>query len=239
MKTFNYSTALNALKLDKQPPRAVENLPMIPKQFVTKDFIERFLPFVKILGDSREQDKWVEQYCNYYNINFEWCVKDEKKHTENLKEGDYTFEVIFGNKIYSYRNKVAYERKGSVSEFYNNCMKDRDRVKREFERFNAKQYEKVVLMLEFGNRIDELINLEYGFYQKGENGKPVKKQFNVGNTIYSTIQSWKQPNGYAFEVIMNKNKTMLFWLVLQDMFYYFRNEIREECRKKGLIENEN
>ena len=58
----------------------------------------------------------------YYNTNIE--------ETENLKEGDITFIVQFGDKVYDYTNIVAYERKGSASEFCNNVMNDRERLER-------------------------------------------------------------------------------------------------------------
>lgn len=241
MKHFDYEVAINQLKLDKKA-KLNNNIryDFIPEWAKSEDFLKRFLPYLKIIGDSREQDKWLKKACDYYGIAFEWAKKDNKGKTENLKEGDYTFKVIFGNKIYDYTGIVAYERKGSISEFYNNCVgrkkengtSDRERVEKEFARFNKKGYRKVVLLLEFGERLIDLTDLSFGYPTK--DGQWLVK--NVGNTIYSTIMSWKQPNNKAFEIIQSNNHKRLFWLFLQDCYYFFRNEIRNECIEKELIE---
>lgn len=240
MKRFDYEVALNQLQVGKD---IILNknikYDLIPNWVQGEDFLKLFLPYLKIIGDSREQDTWVEEACQYYGIAFEWAIKDKKKGTENLKEGDYTFQVLFGNKQFDYRGEVAYERKGSVSEFYGNCTgqkknnSDRERIKREFERFKTKDYKKVVLMLEFGEQITDLIGLQFSY--RGQGGKLQIK--NAHHTIYSAVMSWKQPNNKNFDVIQSGNHRKLFWLFLQDCYYYFRNEIRIECENKGLIEN--
>lgn len=241
MKHFDYEVAINQLKLDKKAKLNNDiRYDFIPEWAKSEDFLKRFLPYLKIVGDSREQDKWLQKACDYYGIAFEWAKKDSKEKTENLKEGDYTFKVVFGNKTYDYTGVVAYERKGSVSEFYNNCVgrkkengtSDRERVEKEFTRFNNKGYRKVVLLLEFGERLVDLTDLSFGYPTK--DGEWLVK--NVGNTIYSTIMSWKQPNNKGFEIIQSNNHKRLFWLFLQDCYYFFRNEIRNECIKKELIE---
>jgi hypothetical protein len=240
MKQFSYKVAINQLGLGNEKLNEKINIAKIPSWVQGNDFIELFLPYLKIIGDSREQDNWVEKACSYYGICFETARKDKKQNTENLKEGDYTFKVIFGNKEYDYTGVVAYERKGSVAELYGNCTgqhkgkgtSDRDRIKREFSRFKERQYKKVVLMLEFGNKLTDLIGLQFEF--RGEKGKWVIK--NTYNTIYSAIMSWRQPNNKDFDILQSDTRQELFWLVLQDMYYYFRNEIRNECYEKNLIE---
>ena len=243
MKQFSYEVGLNQLKVGKEIQLNKElRLDLIPEWATSNDFLKLFLPYLKIIGDSREQDKWIENACKYYGIAFEWSKKDKKLKTENLKEGDYSFQVVFGNTTYDYIGKVAYERKGSISEFFNNCTgydkekktSDRDRIKREFERFKEKKYDKVVLMLEFGEKITDLINLEFEF--RGNGGHLEIK--NTHHTIYSAIMSWKQPNNKDFDVIQSNSHKKLFWLFLQDCYYYFRNEIRQECINKNLIEEE-
>lgn len=243
MKRFDYEVAINQLGVGKE--RRLNNdlqFELIPAWVEGNDFLKLFLPYLKIIGDSREQDMWIEEACLYYGIAFEWAKKDKKAKTENLKEGDYSFQVIFGNVKYDYVGKVAYERKGSISEFYNNCTgynkgrktSDRERVQREFERFKDKKYDKVVLMLEFGEKITDLIDLQFEF--RGKGGKlEIKHTF---HTIYSAVMSWKQPNNKDFDVIQSSSHKKLFWLFLQDCYYYFRNEIRRECYEKGLIERE-
>lgn len=243
MKRFDYEVAVNQLSLGKGTKlNNGINYDLIPNWVQSKDFLNLFLPYIKIVGDSREQDKWVEDACNYYGIAFEWVKHDKKANTENLKEGDYTFKVEFENRKFDFTGKVAYERKGSISEFYNNCTgynkstgrSDRERITREFSRFNEKNYEKVVLMLEFGETITDLIGLEFSF--RGEGGKLIKK--NTYNTLYSAVMSWKQPNNKGFDIIQSNNHRRLFWLFLLDCYYYFRNEIRNECLEKNLIEKE-
>lgn len=241
MKRFDYAVALNQLKVGKEPKLNNSiKYDEIPQWVQGKDFFELFLPYVKIIGDSREQDKWLEYACKYYGIAFEWAKQDKKGKSENLKEGDYTFKVVFGNKEYDFTGRVAYERKGSVAEFYGNCTgynkekntSDRDRINREFDRFNDKGYHKVVLMLEFGEKMTDLIGMEFEF--RGEGGKLIKK--NTYNTLYSTVMSWKQPNNKGFEIIQSASRRKLFWIFLQDCYYYFRNEIRHECINKNLLE---
>lgn len=241
MKRFDYEVAINQLKLKKENILNSQiRYDLIPNWVQSQDFLQLFLPYLKIIGDSREQDKWVEEACNYYGIAFEWAKKDKKAKTENLKEGDYTFKVIFGDKVFDYVGVVAYERKGSIAEFYNNCTgqkkskgtSDRERIKREFDRFAEKKYDKVVLMLEFGEKLTDLIGLQFEF--RGEKGKLQVK--NTFKTIYSAVMSWKQPNNKNFDIIQSNSHKKLFWLFLQDCYYYFRNELRRECINNNLIE---
>ena len=237
MKRFDYEVAINQLCLNKENKLNNEiKYDLIPNWVQGEDFLKLFLPYLKIIGDSREQDKWVQNACEYYGIDFEWAKKDKKANTENLKEGDYTFKVIFGEKEFDFVGKVAYERKGSIAEFYGNCTgkgsSDRERIKREFDRFAEKNYDKVVLMLEFGEKLTDLIGLQFEF--RGEKG--VLQVKNTFHTIYSAVMSWKQPNNKNFDIIQSNSHKKLFWLFLQDCYYYFRNELRQECIDKNLIE---
>lgn len=206
---------------------ATLNTISIPEDIKTTDFIDYFIPYLQIVGDSREQDNWIEKACVYYGIDYKLAKKD-RNGEENLKEGDYTFKVIFGDKVFDYTGKVAYERKGSVSEFYNNCTSDRDRIEREFDRFKEKGYDKVVLMLEFGNCINDLKNMTYKYREKGSGQF---HEINTNLTMYSTIMSWKQPNNKRFDIIQSNNHLTLFWQMVQDMFYYFRNELKADSKK--------
>lgn len=239
MKRFDYEVALNQLQLGKEKQLNTNiKYDFIPNWVQGNDFLKLFLPYLKIIGDSREQDKWIESACNFYGIAFEWAKKDKKANTENLKEGDYTYKVIFGNREFDYIGKVAYERKGSVAEFYGNCTgqkkgsSDRERIKREFDRFSEKKYDKVVLMLEFGETITDLIGLNFEF--RGEKG--ILQVKNTYHTIYSAVMSWKQPNNKNFDVIQSNSHKKLFWLFIQDCYYYFRNDVRQECINKNIIE---
>lgn len=239
MKKFDYATAINQLGLDKRTPINVINMSKVPKWVSGKDFFELFLPYLKIIGDSREQDLWIMNACEFYGISFELAKKDKKIGGENLKEGDYTFKVCFGEKEFDFTGIVAYERKGSLSELYNNCTgynketkkNDRERIEREFVRFVDKKYNKVVLLLQFGEKLTDLIDMEFSY--RGERGLIETK--NVGYTIYSTLMSWKQPNNKNFQIIQSSSHLRLFWLFVQDIYYYFRNHIRLECLEKGLI----
>lgn len=216
------------------------NTDKIPSWVKGNDFFGLFLPHLIIIGDSREQDNWIEKACAYYGIKYKRAEKDKHAHLENLKEGDYSFGLIFGEEIINYVGKVAYERKGSVSELYNNCTgynketqrSDRERIKKEFDRFNTKQYRKVVLMLEFGEKILDLIDMTFSYYAK--NGELQIKS--VGNTIYSTIMSWSQPNNKNFDIIQSNSHVTLFWIMLQDMFYFWRNDIKNLIQNKEKTE---
>lgn len=240
MKNFNYETAINQLVLDKKRVLNTQiKYELIPKWTESKGFFELFLPYLKIIGDSREQDVWVKKACEHYGIAFETAKKDTALGTENLKEGDYTFCVVFGNKTYNYLGDVAYERKGSIAEFYGNCTKwnkekkvsDRQRIKRELNRFEEKKYRKVVLMLEFGECITDTIDQTFEY--RTPHGIEKKDTKNI---CYSALMSWKQPNNNSFEILQSSNRKKLFWLFLQDCYYFFRNEIRNECISKHLIE---
>ena len=239
MNRFDYEVAINQLKLGKDVKLNDVKYDLVPT-WVSNDFLQLFLPYLEVVGDSREQDDWVERACKYYGIKFTKAKKDKKAGTENLKEGDYTFNVHFGNQEFSYVGIVAYERKGSISEFYGNCtgydketkVVERDRLQREFDRFSAHKYKKVVLMLEFGENVLDLVGLEFQF--RGKGGKIVHK--NVNNSLFSAVMSWRQPNNKCFDVIQSNNRKKLFWLFLLDCYYFFRNEIRILCRDKGLFD---
>ncbi len=247
---IHYEQALNKLKLDKKAiintSLNIENCDwrLKPEWVKGKDFLNYFLPYLTIKIDSREQDDWVKKMCDYFNIETEIAVKDKKAKTENLKEGDITFSVTFGDLEYDYTNIVAYERKGSASEFCNNVMNDRERLEREFERQLSKGYKKFVLLLEFGDKLPDLIDYEFHFYNKSGN----LETKSCGQTVFATVASWVQPNKYAFDVIQcdtqstNKfEKAMarakLFWLMLFDMYYFFRQEIRLQAQQLIDLEN--
>lgn len=245
MELVKFEQAVNKLKLDKkQPINNIEIDSRLPLDWVKgRDFLNLFLPYLKIKIDSREQDDWVEKVAKYFNIQTEIAVKDKKAKTENLKEGDITFCVQYGDKCYDYTNVVAYERKGSASEFCNNVMNERDRLEREFERQLSKGYRKFVLMLEIGNKLDDLIDYKFYFYNR--NGELEERS--CGQTVFATVSSWTQPNKYSFQVIQcdTQRKTKheqslarmkLFWLMLYDMYYFFRQEIRLEAQ--ALIDEE-
>ena len=235
MKKFALTTAINQLELGKKTTcNKIINESSIPFFAKSTDIFNIFLPRLTIVGDSREQNNWIEKACKYYGINYVKAKKDKKLKTENLKEGDYSFIVNFDNTEYNYIGKVSYERKGSPSELYNNCIKGRERVKREFDRFQTKQYEKVVLLIEFGEKLTDLINVEFSYW----NSFGKKEIKTTGKTVYSTIMSWKQPNNNDFDIIQSNSHNDLFWYMVQDMFYYFRQDIRLECLSKNLINGE-
>ena len=61
MKYFNYETAINQLGLDKkQIVNKNLNLDKMPEFANLTNFKKLFLPYVKIICDSREQDRWLE-----------------------------------------------------------------------------------------------------------------------------------------------------------------------------------
>lgn len=194
---------------------------LIPDFAKSEDFIKYFLPYLTIKGDSREKNLWIAKACDYYGINYEKAVKS--KTSENLKEGDYSFNLFYGAVVFDYEGKVAYERKASSSELYNNLTCDRDRLKEEFARFKVKGYQKVVMLLEFADTLLDLVNMEFSYY---ENGRLTTKH--TGNTLLQALLSWKQPNAYNFDIMMSKNHIQLFWLMVLDMYYFFRNEIRRK-----------
>ena len=222
--TCSYTTALHKLTGKIPKGREIKNENLIPFWAKSADFMQTFVPYVTIIGDSREQKDWIETACKTYNIGFEKAVKNKSNNTENLKEGDYTFKIDIGKLSISYLNEVAYERKGSLSELYNNCKgNDRERIEREFNRFIDKKYKKVVLLIEVGKNLLDLVDKAFR-YPIGYNKWETK---NVGNTIFTSLMSWKQPNNKDFEIIQSDKHIELFWLMLLDMFYYFRADVKK------------
>lgn len=208
----------------------------IPTQYASEDFVELFLKHLTIIGDSREQKDWIERACAYYGIAFDKAVKDKKSGTENLKEGDYSFRLQFGDKVLSYVGVVAYERKGSISEICNNLKSgDRERIDREFNRFINKGYKKVVMVLEYGNNLLDLLNAEYEYIDH----YGMYNTKNVGKLVYASLMSWKQQNGKNFEIYQNENHEQMFWWILTDMFYWWRNEIRNQVEEVNNEKKEN
>ena len=229
MADFVFKAALKKLGIAKENIQNGLGKPTCPVEYYTEDFVDCFLNHLRVIGDSREQNDWIEKACRYYQIAFEKAVKNNKAGTENLKEGDYTFEVQFGEKVFSYRGIVAYERKGSLSEIYNNLKSgDRDRIEREFGRFTDKGYKKVVLVLEYGENMSDLLYGSFNFVDH----YGMDQERNVGKLVYSSLMSWKQPNNFGFEIYQNTDHVKMFWWMITDMFYYFRNEIRNELKIK-------
>lgn len=234
MKSFNYKASLRKLGFDLKEKLNLINYDKIPKWVRGEDFLQNYLPYLVIIGDSREQNVWIEKACGYYGITF---IKAKKgNEIDNLKEGDYTYELVFGNNRRSYIGEVAYERKGAISEFYTNCTgyrkenktSDRERISREFDRFTDKQYKKIVLLLEFGESLTDLIDLSFEYY----NNIGLKERKNVGTTLFTTIMSWKQPNCKDFDIIQSNSHEKLFWLFIIDSYYYFRNDIKNIIKEK-------
>ncbi len=223
----DYVISLNRLSLKRKEkwntlnPKTLDDIPIWAK---TEDFMNEFLPYITVVGDSREQKDWVGSACEYYGIDFLPLKKDAKLGTENLKEGDYSFIISFDEKQYNYINEVAYERKGSLSEIYNNCTVDRARFEREFDRCIKKGYKKIVLVLEYGERIQDLIHAKFSY----KRGRDVITK-DTGLSVFTTLMSWRQSNKYNIEIYQSQNHITLFWLMLQDMFYFFRNEIVKEA----------
>lgn len=232
MKNITLNKALIGIGLSKPKRVSLNNFLKLklPSFCNTKDFKDLFLPHLIIIGDSREKDNWIERKCEEVGIYFLKAKKDTKSGKENLKEGDYTFMLIFNSNIFgifNYINRVAYERKATAGELYNNCQSEREAFENEFDRFVDKKYEKRVLLLEFGKSLIDLYNFKHEFVtNKG------KKSISVGKTILSTIMSWKQPNNKHFEIIQNNDRNLLFWQMLYDMFYFWRNEVKNLYIKK-------
>ena len=56
MKRFDYEVAVNQLKLGKETKLNNDiNYDLIPNWVQGEDFLKLFLPYLKIIGDSREQ----------------------------------------------------------------------------------------------------------------------------------------------------------------------------------------
>ena len=216
----------------EQPIRKAQVL----ADYDSEDFVECFLNHLVIIGDSREQDDWIARGCGYYNIAYKHAVKDKKTGNENLKEGDYSYQVVYGDTIFNYVGVVAYERKGSLSEIYNNLKSgDRERVEREFERFIEKQYKKVVLVLEYGKNESDTLNGKFDFIDHDG----LYNTRDVGKLVFTSLMAWKQPNAFNFEIHQEQNHTKLFWWIIMDMYYYFRNELKNKLKeKKESEENE-
>ena len=74
MVKFEFETALNQLEVIREPKNTIKQT-KIPAWVIGGAFRNVFLPHLTIIGDSREQDKWIEKACEFYGIGFEWATK--------------------------------------------------------------------------------------------------------------------------------------------------------------------
>ena len=56
MKQFDYEVALNQLQVGKDTKLNKIEYDLIPSWVKGEDFLKLFLPYLEIVGDSREQD---------------------------------------------------------------------------------------------------------------------------------------------------------------------------------------
>ena len=110
---------------------------------------------------------------------------------------------------------------------WNNLTTDRERICREFNRFRDKKYDKVVLLLEFGEKLTDLIDMRFSF--RAHDGRIVEK--NTKNVLYSALQSWRQPNSKNFTIIQSNTHKSLFWQWIEDIYYYFRNDVNNRAKE--------
>ena len=235
---MSIKTALYKIGLKRGDLVTDRVLSNIPPQYEGSEFEDLFLKHLTIIGDSREQKDWIEKACNYFGIGFVKAVKDKKAGTENLKEGDYTFLMDYGSVKMDYTGVVAYERKGSISEIYNNLKSgDRDRFEREFDRFAEKGYKKVVLLLEYGSNLMDLQDAEFKFIDH----TGTFNRRSTGKLVFASLMAWKQRNAKDFEIYQNENHNDMFWWLLNDMYYWWRNEIFNQVKEieKESENNEN
>jgi hypothetical protein len=82
-------------------------------------------------------------------------------------------------------------------------------------------------MIEYGNNLTDLIDAEFEY--RNHSGELSTK--NIKKTVYSTLMSWKQPNYKNFEIMQYESHKQMFWQMLNDMFYFFRIELKNEVNK--------
>lgn len=164
-------------------------------------------------------------------------VKYEKLYKPyNLKEGDYSFQIDG----IDYRSLFLIERKYGLEEL-NNCLNQkniltkskqlvsdyelRDNLEYEFARMKHNNVMEKWLFIE---NCDSFENIKY--YKSGYE----TRNYNAGMYIYATLSSWSCENRYGIKIACIKDKNDFANIMLNKMYYFWRNQMKIQYGDKFL-----
>lgn len=187
---------------------------------------EYFIRNVNIIISPQEKTDKTKHITEFLTRN---GVKYEKLYApNNLKEGDYSF-VIDGE---DYRGKFLIERKFGIEElvgclFSRNIQTKakketsdvplRDNLEYEFARMCKKNVTEKWLFIENCHSLESIKQYSNGFE---------KRNITAGNMVYSTLLSWSCNNRYAIKIECVEHKSDFAKIMLNKMFYFWRNEMK-------------
>lgn len=200
-----------------------------------------FCENVKVIFSPQEKqgkNDHILKMLDSYNIKY------EKLYTPNhLKQGDYSF-VILGK---DYRDEFLIERKFGLEEIYQ-CLTEknidtkakqdiievhksvgaetiRDNLEAEFVRMLALDVKEKWLFIENCNNFEDIKKWKCGYEKKNQL---------AGEMIYATLCSWSCANRYNFKIQCIPNIAYFASIMINKMFYYWRNEQKQLYGKNFL-----
>lgn len=178
---------------------------------MSKDEKKEFMKKVTVLIDTREQrNEHITAVLSQFGI----MVENRK-----LDYGDYSFTAE--GKDFSH--SCVIERKAKIDELYGNFTTDRDRIEKELDTISRNAVQ-CTLLLEGCKSWEHLKEFEISAVGAENQGRKVR---NIGETVYSTLQSWRCGNRYSFDVEFvweRKNSA----LKILELFYWFWHNYKKQ-----------
>lgn len=197
---------------------------------------EFFIQNVKVILSPQEKqgkNTHITDYLEKFNISYEKLYKPK-----HLKQGDYSF-IILGK---DYRDEFLIERKYGLNELLpciiasNKSTKAkaelteeelRNNLEYEFERMKQIGVKEKWLFIENCPPLEEM--------KEWTSGYETQKKTN-GEICYTTLISWSCANRYDFKIKCLKEKEQFVIAMLNQMYYYFRNDMKLTYGKNWLTQ---
>lgn len=168
---------------------------------------QKFMKQAVILCDTREQEN-----SHIITALDDIGIKHENR---KLDFGDYSFMV--GDKDFSMQCVV--ERKANVNELWGNITHERERIEKEFQAMHSITHSANLIIENCPDR-DFLKNFKVNqFVMQAQN----RKIEDIGQYIYSTLQSWSSSNRYGINVNYMRGNSGTASLMLNIFYYYYHN----------------
>lgn len=175
-----------------------------------------FLSHATMLYDTREKENFaVLKIFAHLGL---------KTRRETFSTADYSFEIDG----VSYKDKWLGERKGSLTELYNNIFAankdktatERNNLEEELSRARQSGICELILFVQGCSGVAEL--------KRFVNKNATKHGQNAGRHIYSTLVSWGCNNRYGFKTVFAKTQEEIANEIVAHAFYFWRNEMKRE-----------
>lgn len=177
-----------------------------------KDFMKK----VTVLVDTREQkNDHITSELKKYGIMFE---------SRKLDYGDYSF-IIDGR---DFSRSCVVERKANINELYGNVTNDRERIEKELDTI-SKNAVQCTLILEGCKGWEHLKEFELS---KDGAEKQKRKVLNIGATVYTTLQAWRQGNRYSFDVEFLPDEQKTAGKMLELFYWYYHNYKKQTAPRR-------